>query len=111
MYNFNFKENYVNTNDRNQLGFIAQEVQEVYPKAVIVKPDDKIEDLLTINTTQIKYTLYGAVKSLIDKVENLEMRVDKLYKIAIPDVDIIDIFESTSNISIITSNISRITSN
>jgi len=111
LYNFNFKENYVNTNDRNQLGFIAQEVQEIYPKAVIVKPDDKIEDLLTINTTQIKYTLYGAVKSLIDKVENLEMRVDKLYKIAIPDVDIIEIFESTSNISIITSNISRITSN
>jgi hypothetical protein len=34
------------------------------------------------------------------------MRVDKLYKIAIPDVDIIEIFESTSNISIITSNIS-----
>jgi len=37
------------------------------------------------------------------------MRVDKLYKIAIPDVEIIEIFESTSNI--ITSNISRITSN
>jgi len=109
LYNFNFKENYVNTNDRNQLGFIAQEVQEVYPKAVIVRPDDRIEDLLTVNTTQIKYTLYGAVKSLIDKVENLEMRVDKLYKIAIPDVEIIEIFESTSNI--ITSNISRITSN
>jgi hypothetical protein len=109
LYNFNFKENYVKTNDRNQLGFIAQEVQEVYPKAVMVKPDGRIEDLLTLNTTQIKYTLYGAVKSLIEKVENLEMRVDKLYKIAIPDVDIIEIFESTSNISIITSNISRIT--
>jgi len=106
LYNFNFKENYVKTNDRNQLGFIAQEVQEVYPKAVIVKPDERIEELLTLNTTQIKYTLYGAVKSLIEKVENLEMRVDKLYKIAIPDVDIIEIFESTSNISIITSNIS-----
>ena len=106
LYNFNFKENYVKTNDRNQLGFIAQEVQEVYPKAVMVKPDGRIEELLTLNTTQIKYTLYGAVKSLIEKVENLEMRVDKLYKIAIPDVDIIEIFESTSNISIITSNIS-----
>jgi hypothetical protein len=106
LYNFNFKENYVKTNDRNQLGFIAQEVREVYPKAVMVKPDGRIEELLTLNTTQIKYTLYGAVKSLIEKVENLEMRVDKLYKIAIPDVDIIEIFESTSNISIITSNIS-----
>jgi len=72
----------------------------------VITNDGRGEDLLTLNTTQIKYTLYGAVKSLIEKVENLEMRVDKLYKIAIPDVDIIEIFESTSNISIITSNIS-----
>jgi hypothetical protein len=112
LYNFNFKENYVKTNDRNQLGFIAQEVQEVYPKAVIVKPDEKIEELLTVNTTQIKYTLYGAVRSLIEKVERIEERVDKLYKLAIPDVEIkeitskiTEIFESTSNISNETSNI------
>ena len=107
LYNFNFKDNYVNTNDRNQLGFIAQEVQEVYPKAVIVKPDERIEELLTVNTTQIKYTLYGAVRSLIEKVERIEERVDKLYKLAIPDVEIkeitskiTEIFESTSNIII-----------
>ena len=105
LYNFNFKENYVNTNDRNQLGFIAQEVREVYPKAVIVKPDERIEELLTVNTTQIKYTLYGAVRSLIEKVERIEERVDKLYKLAIPDIEIkeitskiTEIFESTSNI-------------
>jgi hypothetical protein len=111
LYNFNFKDNYVNTNDRNQLGFIAQEVQEVYPKAVIVKPDGRIEELLTVNTTQIKYTLYGAVRSLIEKVERIEERVDKLYKLAIPDVEIkeitskiTEIFESTSNISNETSN-------
>ena len=112
LYNFNFKDNYVNTNDRNQLGFIAQEVREVYPKAVIVKPDERIEELLTVNTTQIKYTLYGAVRSLIEKVERIEERVDKLYKLAIPDVEIkeitskiTEIFESTSNISNETSNI------
>ena len=36
LYSFNFKDNCVNTNDKNQLGFIAQEVQQVYPKAVEV---------------------------------------------------------------------------
>ena len=86
LYNFNFKENYVSTNDRHQLGFIAQEVQEVYPKAVEVgkmsinagnagnagDTNDIIENILTLNTTQIDYTLYGAVKNLIEKVENLE---------------------------------------
>ena len=86
LYNFNFKENYVSTNDRHQLGFIAQEVKEVYPKAVEVgkmsinagnagnsgDTNDIIENILTLNTTQIDYTLYGAVKNLIEKVENLE---------------------------------------
>ncbi len=83
LYNFNFKENYVSTNDRHQLGFIAQEVQAVYPKAVevgkmtinaanAVDTNDRIENILTLNTTQIDYTLYGAVKGLIEKVENLE---------------------------------------
>jgi uncharacterized protein (UPF0335 family) len=77
LYNFNFKDNYVSTNDRHQLGFIAQEVKEVYPKAVEVgnitlNVEEKIDDLLTLNTTQIDYTLYGAVKNLIETVENLE---------------------------------------
>ena len=116
LYNFNFKDNCVNTNDKHQLGFIAQEVREVYPKAINVITNEKIEELLTLNTTQIKYTLYGAVRSLIEKVERIEERVDKLYKLAIPDVEIkeitskiTEIFEPTSNISNETSNISRIT--
>jgi hypothetical protein len=62
------------------LGFIAQEVQEVYPKAVDVSKitintgdaNDAIENILTLNTTQIDYTLYGAVKNLIEKIDNLE---------------------------------------
>jgi actin-like ATPase involved in cell morphogenesis len=80
LYNFNFKENYVSTNDRHQLGFIAQEVQTVYPKAVDVSKitinardaNGEIENILTLNTTQIDYTLYGAVKNLIEKIDNLE---------------------------------------
>jgi hypothetical protein len=82
LYRFNFKDNVVNTNDANQLGFIAQEVREVYPKAVEVNMiQDKngtIPDLLSLNTTQIKYTLYGAFKQLLEKVEKLEKKlIDK----------------------------------
>ena len=83
LYNFNFKDNYVITNDRHQLGFIAQEVQQVYPKAVevgkMMKNNGGTEDILTLNTTQIKYTLYGAVKKLIEKVDNIESKINKLY--------------------------------
>ena len=39
---------------------------------MILNVEEKIDDLLTLNTTQIDYTLYGAVKNLIETVENLE---------------------------------------
>ena len=82
LYNFNFKDNYVITNDRHQLGFIAQEVQQVYPKAVEVgrtmKNNGGIEDILTLNITQIEYTLYGAVKELIDNIDVIENEVEEI---------------------------------
>lgn len=97
LYRFNFKDNAVNTNDFNQLGFIAQEVQSVYPKAVEVnKIQDKtgeIPDLLSLNTTQIKYTLYGAVKHLLEKIEKLE---NKLLSINTSNITNIDIIEDQS---------------
>ena len=81
LYRFNFNNNIVNTNDKNQLGFIAQEVQKVYPKAVetnkIVDKNGNIPDLLTLNTTQLDYTLYGAVKQLIKKVENIGKNLEE----------------------------------
>jgi hypothetical protein len=117
LYNFNFKDNCVNTNDKNQLGFIAQEVQQVYPKAVEVgrmtlDNNQGINDLLTLNTTQIKYTLYGAVKNLIERVENIESRVEQIYNMTLSS----NIKSSSSNISItfitpLTSNITTNTSN
>jgi hypothetical protein len=80
LYRFNFKNNIVNTTDKNQLGFIAQEVQNVYPKAVeanqiYVSEDTKINDLLSLDTTQIDYTLYGAIKYLINKIEYYEQKL------------------------------------
>ena len=83
LYNFNFKDNYVNTNDRRQLGFIAQDVQRVYPKAVevgkmIMKNNDGIENILSLNTTQIEYTLYGAVKKLIGNIEEMENEIEEI---------------------------------
>jgi hypothetical protein len=85
LYNFNFKNNCVNTNDKHQLGFIAQEVQQVYPKAVevgkmILNTNEAIDDILTLNTTQIDYTLYGAVKNLIEKIEDIDNDLENIEK-------------------------------
>ena len=85
LYNFNFKNNCVNTNDKHQLGFIAQEVQQVYPKAIevgkmILNTNEEINDILTLNTTQIDYTLYGAVKNLIEKIEDIDNDLESIEK-------------------------------
>jgi len=108
LYRFNFKNDVVNTTDRNQLGFIAQEVQKVYPKAVeanqiYVSGDNRIDDLLSLDTTQIKYNLYGAFKYLLQKVELLEKKLN-IYESS--NVDAVsnnviteDTFEETSNIA------------
>jgi hypothetical protein len=99
LYRFNFKNDVVNTNDYNQLGFIAQEVQNVYPKAVEVnKIQDKtgeIPDLLSLNTTQIKYTLYGAVKHLLEKIEILEKKLEKKYETKLNGSNILEVTEDT----------------
>jgi hypothetical protein len=88
LYNFNFKDNCVNTNDKHQLGFIAQEVQKVYPKAVevnkmILNTNETIDDILTLNTTQIDYTLYGAVKNLIEQIEDIDSYLENIEKLII----------------------------
>jgi hypothetical protein len=98
LYRFNFKNNIVNTTDKNQLGFIAQEVQNVYPKAVeanqiYVSENNKINDLLSLDTTQIKYNLYGAFKYLLQKVEILEKKLN-IYESCITE----DASDATSNI-------------
>ena len=105
LYRFNFKNNIVNTTDKNQLGFIAQEVQNVYPKAVeanqiYVSENNKINDLLSLDTTQIDYTLYGAIKYLINKIEYYEQKLANYESSNINILDKIAENITTSNIEI-----------
>ena len=85
-------------NDRNVVGYIAQEVQEVFPKSVSVSKtvlkkkgendeiiEEEIEDFLSLNVDQINKTLHGAVQKLMKITEeqqtiisNLEQRVSAL---------------------------------
>ena len=61
-------------NDRRALGFIAQDVKEVFPKAVRIHPVYKIgssefTDFHTLNVDQIDKTHIGATQMLIQTVE------------------------------------------
>jgi hypothetical protein len=83
LYRFNYIKGFNNVNkDIKQLGYIAQEVKEIFPKAVsshhFNNNDISIPNLLSIDITQINYTLYGAVKKLIEDDDNQESRIKKI---------------------------------
>jgi hypothetical protein len=85
LYRFNYKKELGKgtQNDRTQLGFIAQQVNQLYPKSVHrnkQRLEDKreIPDLATINIDQINFTLFGAVKQLMKVVEKQSKRIKKL---------------------------------
>ena len=115
LYRFNYIKELNNINkDNKQLGYIAQEVEDVFPKAISTQPfynnSLSISDLLSIDITQINYSLYGAVKKLIEMYNDIEKKVDALEKILnIENKSNIDIQEtlvttSNFNIDIFTSN-------
>jgi hypothetical protein len=68
---FNYIEGFNTVSrDNKQLGFIAQEVYDIFPKAIsshgYYNDALNIPDLLSIDVSQINYSLYGAVKKLIE---------------------------------------------
>jgi hypothetical protein len=58
--------------DRTQLGFIAQEVEEYLPKAVITTQFEKLDDCKLLDTSQINMVMYGALKRSIARIDELE---------------------------------------
>jgi hypothetical protein len=60
------------TIDRTQLGFIAQEVEELLPKSVMTKEADGLKDRKYIDTTQITMFMYGALKRCMGRIDELE---------------------------------------
>ena len=78
---FNYVSGFNTVNrDRTQLGFIAQEVNDIFPKAISSQEyytnELCIPDLLSIDITQINYSLYGAVKKLIKINKDQETKFD-----------------------------------
>jgi hypothetical protein len=80
---FNYVSGFNTVNrDKTQLGFIAQEVYEVFPKSISTQgyysDTINIPDLLSIDISQINYSLYGAVKKLIEINNEKDSRLKAL---------------------------------
>jgi hypothetical protein len=117
LYRFNYIKELHNINkDNKQLGYIAQEVEDIFPKAISTQQfynnSLSISDLLSIDISQINYTLYGSVKKLIDMYNDIEKRVDALEKVLNIENDLHivlpDISKKTSNSNINSIHISTI---
>jgi hypothetical protein len=81
--------------DRSKLGWIADDVEEVFPKSVRItrktvkepEEDDEgqilkegvfIEDCKTLNSDQIYAVMYGALQKALNKIDDLEARIKEL---------------------------------
>ncbi|WP_412730862.1 tail fiber domain-containing protein [Enterobacter asburiae] len=67
-------------------GFIAQEVQEVFPEAVnhfgqamTMEDGTEVKDVLSVDTTGVSAALHHeAILALMDKIEELTLEVEAL---------------------------------
>ena len=74
--------------DRSRLGWIAQDVQKVFPKAVnthnlACANGERIEDCLDLNVDQLYATMYGAMQKMMARLEELEEENAKITKWAV----------------------------
>lgn len=74
---FKWKDSYIkkhNVKDKTNLGFIAQEVEQINKKAVITKIKNQygLEDFKSINKDQLIMSLFGAVKKLQNDIEEIK---------------------------------------
>jgi hypothetical protein len=76
---FSWKDEVESVRDKNVVGWIAQEVEEVIPKA-ITTVDHKygIDDVKFLNPDQIYAAMYGAIQKLIEDKERLEAKIEEL---------------------------------
>ena len=67
-----------NVPDRNSVGWIAQDVSDVFPRAVTQVKNDWFDDFHSLDVDQIYKTMYGALEKVIADKEALESRVATL---------------------------------
>jgi hypothetical protein len=79
LYHYRYIDAFYSTNtvqDKGQLGFIAQTVSSIFPKAVSTIAEYGYDDLLTLNPTQIHLAHYGATRRIMSKVEEQSTILD-----------------------------------
>jgi hypothetical protein len=110
---FNYVSGFNTVNrDKTQLGFIAQEVSDIFPKSISTQgyysDTINIPDLLSIDISQINYSLYGAVKKLIEINNEKDSRLKALDDELKTIETILNITPEAVATSNVTSNVSNV---
>lgn len=80
-YRYNDKSPFKNPdNGKPMVGIIAQDMQKILPNTIDVQQVGEIEDLLSIDSSELIYTLINAIKALKAENEALQARVLALEK-------------------------------
>jgi hypothetical protein len=76
LHKFSWNSNiYPDTPDRNMLGWIAQEVEVVFPKSVQETNSYGFSNFKNLNSDQLLKCMYGALQKCMQKIEDQEARI------------------------------------
>jgi hypothetical protein len=64
--------------DTQILGFISQEVEEIFPSAITVKEEEGFSDFRTLNTDQLIKAKFGVTQYLLERFSTLQSRINNL---------------------------------
>ena len=81
---YTWREDIYNSNEimhRSRMGWIAQDIEPIFPKSVEKKELYDIPDCRVLNTDQLYASMYGALQKAIGKVEEYEKTVEELTKL------------------------------
>jgi hypothetical protein len=83
---YKYTDNFINNGvyDTHKLGWIAQEVENYFPKSIINDMEYcGIENFKTLNADQIYACMYGTIKKLMNKIERLESHLGLIEDISL----------------------------
>jgi hypothetical protein len=67
-----------NVHDRHCLGFLAQDVEPVFPKSIRTQNANGFHDFKTLDADQLYKTMYGAILYLVEQNERMEKELEEL---------------------------------
>ncbi len=70
--------NYNNIKDKHKLGWIADEVEEYFPKSILIKKNNNLDDCKNLDIDQIVSIMYGSTQKIINNYENLNNEINNI---------------------------------